>query len=224
MEPPLLTNSALLRPVTDATNVALAEEVILETPRCILRRLNPLNPFDVAFIQQLVGSEGWSQNIAAMPEVSATPEGARTYIENRPLRMYQTYGVGMLLAVLKKPSAREGTPNPCVDDGDGQRRVGSCGLFYREQFGALYDLGFAMLPSYLRQGLAFELCQEVLRWAKRTLQLSKVAAVTRAVNEPSLGLLRKLGFREREDSPQLWYGEECGPQALLEMDLLTWEC
>ena len=103
----------------------------IETDRLILRGLTLE---DAGFIRELVNDAAWLRYIG--DRGVRTLADARAYIENGPLRMYKAHGFG-LYAVLPRP---EGAA------------MGLCGVIKRETLPD-FDLGFAFLPPYRRQGL-----------------------------------------------------------------------
>ena len=93
------------------------------------------------------------------------------------MKMYAERGFGLWLVERKI----DGAP------------LGICGLVKREQLEDV-DLGFAFLPRFWSQGYARESAQGVLDYARRTVGLSRVVAITSPDNHASAKLLEKLGF------------------------------
>jgi RimJ/RimL family protein N-acetyltransferase len=106
-----------------------------------------------------------------------SPEDARRYIEQGPMKMYAERGFGLWLVERKS----DGAP------------LGICGLVKREQLEDV-DLGFAFLPRYWSQGYAYESAQGVLDYARAFVGLERVVAITSPDNHASSRLLEKLGF------------------------------
>ena len=71
--------------------------------------------------------------------------------------------------------------------------LGICGLVKREQLEDV-DLGFAFLPRYWSQGYASESAKGVLQYARASVGLKRVVAITSPDNHASARLLEKLGF------------------------------
>ena len=71
--------------------------------------------------------------------------------------------------------------------------LGICGLFRRDGLDEP-DMGFAILPDYCGQGFGFEASVAVLDHARDALKLSSVTAIVSPMNQPSVGLLEKLGM------------------------------
>jgi RimJ/RimL family protein N-acetyltransferase len=84
--------------------------------------------------------------------------------------------------------------------------LGMCGLLKRETLEDA-DLGFAFFPEFWRNGYAREASAAVLSYARNTLGLARVVAITAPHNGASRRVLGKLGF-ELERSVHLEAGGE----------------
>lgn len=147
-------------------------DVILETHRLRLRRLSP---DDAAFILGLVNEPSFIENIG--DRNVRIEEDAVRYIQNGPMASYERYGYGLYKVELRQTS----TP------------IGICGPLKRETL-EYPDIGFAFLPLFWGQGYALECSAAVMNYSRDVLGLSDIAAITTPTNEPSIRLLRKLGF------------------------------
>lgn len=145
---------------------------ILETERLILRRLS-LD--DAGFILELLNEPGWLRFIG--DKGVRTLEDARSYILKGPVEMYARHGFGLYLTELKK----DGTP------------VGLCGLIKRDALKDV-DLGYAFLRRFWGNGYAYEAASAVMAYAKATLGLERIVAITTPDNGSSIALLEKAGF------------------------------
>jgi len=58
------------------------------------------------------------------------------------------------------------------------------------------EVGYSVLPDYRRRGYAHEAVEALLDWATREHTILRFRASVSPDNKPSLGLVRKLGFRE----------------------------
>lgn len=145
---------------------------ILTTSRLILRHLSV---YDVDFIIELVNTPDWIKFIG--DRNIHTTEDAKAYILNGPLQSYQTYGYGLSLILLK----------------DCFTPIGLCGCLNRDYLSSP-DLGYALLPSYYKQGYALEICRAVLENVSNTHHITKVHAITLPTNISSVNLLHKLQF------------------------------
>jgi RimJ/RimL family protein N-acetyltransferase len=81
----------------------------------------------------------------------------------------------------------------------GPALVGSVG-YKGPPKGGVVEIGYSIVPSYQRQGLATEACQALIEsaWSRGA---DVIIAHTLEGLEPSLGVLRKLGFRPSQ-SPE----------------------
>ncbi len=145
---------------------------ILETERLILRELTRT---DADFIITLLNSPGWLQFIG--DRNVRTPEEARTYLENGPMRSYRVNGFGLWLAALKS------TKTP----------IGMCGLIKREGLDDI-DIGFAFLPEFSGQGFGSEAAFATLEYGQNILHLKRIVGITNPDNIFSIKLLQKIGL------------------------------
>lgn len=150
----------------------MVEGVILETQRLSLREFNPN---DSSFILKLVNSPDWLKYIG--DKGVKTNEGAVNYLINGPIKSYQENGFGLWLVQLK----------------DTNVPIGMCGLLKREMLENV-DIGFAMLPAYMKMGYGYEIASATMTYAKDTLNFEKIIAITDAKNQASIQLLNKIGL------------------------------
>ena len=146
--------------------------IVLETNRLQIREFLIE---DTDFIIELLNSPGWLQYIG--DRQVHTPEQAIAYLQNGPLKSYAQNGFGLWMVALKQ----EQTP------------IAMCGIIRRD-FLEHPDIGFALLPSFMGQGYAFEMASAVLTYATNQLKLAKLCAIVLAENEHSIKLLNKLHF------------------------------
>jgi RimJ/RimL family protein N-acetyltransferase len=147
--------------------------MILQTRRLALRRLHP---GDAAFILELVNDPDWLRFIG--DRGVRTEDDARRYIRGGPQAMYERHGFGLFCL------AR-------LEDGVS---IGICGLLRREGLDDV-DLGFALLPAFRAHGYAYEAAAGTVAYARETLGLPRLAAITTPDNHASIRLLEKLGMR-----------------------------
>jgi len=151
----------------------VSEERMLETERLQLRWLT-LDDADLmlaiwndpAFIRH-VGDRG-----------IRTIEEARTGMANGVMQLYDKYGYGPYRMALK----------------DDDTAIGICGLFRRDNLDEP-DIGYGVLPEYCGQGYAYEASRVIMEYTRSNLALTRVIAIISPDNEPSIGLIRKLGLR-----------------------------
>jgi [ribosomal protein S5]-alanine N-acetyltransferase len=146
--------------------------IILETTRLILREATIA---DAEFMLALLNSPGWLKYIGDR-NVHTTAEAA-AYLENGAIKSYRENGFGLYTVVEK----------------NSQKCIGSCGIIKRPEL-ELPDLGFAFLPDYLGKGYGYETANACIDFAKNNLKINELLAIVNPENEPSNGLLVKLGF------------------------------
>jgi RimJ/RimL family protein N-acetyltransferase len=146
---------------------------VIETQRLVLRQLTTE---DAAFLFRLLNEPSFLRYIGDRGVRSL--EDARRYILKGPADSYRRYTFGLFLTELKS----DGTP------------VGMCGLVKRIALTDV-DLGFAFLPEFWSRGYAVEAATAVMDYARDTIGLRRVVAITSLDNAGSMRLLGKLGFR-----------------------------
>jgi RimJ/RimL family protein N-acetyltransferase len=146
--------------------------IIIETERLILQEFIT---DDALFILKLVNCPTWLQFIG--DRNVKTKEEAANYILNWAMHSYKKHGFGSYLVRLKIM----------------EEPIGACGLFKREGLQDI-DLGFALLPQYTGFGYALEAASAVLAYAKETLKLNRIVAITTGNNTNSINLLQKLNM------------------------------
>ncbi|MFB4166850.1 GNAT family N-acetyltransferase [Virgibacillus sp. JSM 102003] len=72
--------------------------------------------------------------------------------------------------------------------------VGTLGLNNLSTWSKKAEIGFELHPSHWNRGITTEAVKEVLRYSFEDLALFRMGAVTFPQNEPSIQLLRRLGF------------------------------
>ena len=145
----------------------------LETERLVLHEFTEQ---DAPLVLRLVNEPAFLRYIG--DRGVRTVDDARRYIADGPVAGYARYGHG-LMRVVRKADAAE---------------IGMCGVLKRDSLPDP-DIGFSFFPDYWSQGYALESAQAVMRHARGTLGLGRILAITTKDNEPSMRLLRKLGFR-----------------------------
>jgi len=106
-----------------------------------------------------------------------TREEAERYILKGPVASYEQHGFGLCLVESKQSGAG----------------VGICGLLRRDCHPDV-EIGFAFLPAVRGRNYAFEAGQAVLEFGIRSLQLTRIVALTAPDNHASIRVLEKLGF------------------------------
>ncbi|WP_109301456.1 GNAT family N-acetyltransferase [Aquimarina sp. AU474] len=150
----------------------MQHKTILNTQRLSLREFDL---HDSEFILKLVNSENWLQFIG--DKGVRTDNDAKDYLKNGPLKSYKENGYGLWLVAIK----------------ESQTPIGMCGLVNRATLDHT-DIGFAMLPNYMGQGYGYEIANATMNFAKNSLNLKKVIAITDPNNHASIKLLNKIGL------------------------------
>jgi RimJ/RimL family protein N-acetyltransferase len=160
---------------------------VLDTERLSIRKFSLE---DAGFMLRLLNEPSFLQNIG--DKGVRTLENARSYILDGPIASYTKFGFGTWVV----ENAESGAP------------MGLCGLLKRDVLED-FDLGYAFLPEFWAQGYAHEAASAVLSYARDTLGLERVAAITQVDNESSIRLLKKMGFafegliRLTADTPEI---------------------
>lgn len=130
---------------------------------------------DAEFILELLNDEAFLRFIG--DKGVRTLDDARRYVDSGPRASYREHGFGLFLTRL-----HDGTP------------IGMCGLLKREVLDDV-DIGFAFLPAYRSQGYAHEAAAATMDYARDSLGIERVVAITSLDNEASGRLLEKIGLR-----------------------------
>ena len=150
---------------------------ILETDRCVIRELT-LDDLDALF--ELYGDGEIDKYTAPLYPYEEEKEFQRAYIEN----MYRYFGYGMWLVFSKETGAL----------------IGRAGLEHREYHEEIeLELGYIIGTRYQGQGLATEICEAILNYAKENTGFERINTLIEDGNVPSEKLTRKLGFVHVED-------------------------
>ena len=139
-----------------------------KTARLLLR---VIKTDDAAFIFELLNTAGWIKFIG--DRNIKTSEDADDYIQKIISNPNISYRVVTLL--------------------DNQTTIGLV-TFIKRDYLNHPDIGFAFLPSYNKQGYAFEATKEVLNDLLNQPEHSTIQATTIPENSSSIQLLKKLGF------------------------------
>ncbi len=175
----------------------MTDEWQLETERLYLRRIDLHDTGlmlavwnDPAFVRY-VGDRG-----------VRTADEARAELKSGALRLFREFGYGPFKLVRKRDAAA----------------IGICGLFKRDNLDDP-DIGFAVLPDYCGRGYAGEAAVAVLLHARDDLGIRRLTAIVSPDNEPSIGLIEKLGLGY---SGMITMPGDDEAIRLYEMDLQVW--
>lgn len=131
---------------------------------------------DAHFLYRLMNTAGWLQFIG--DRKIDGPDKARNYIDQLINRVDCTYWVVRLQSIH--------TPIGLIS-------------FLKRDYLEFFDIGFAFLPEYTKQGYAFEASNAILNKVMLDPQHQTVQATTLPHNQASIQLLEKLGFHFLEE-------------------------
>ena len=146
---------------------------VLETERLTVQ---PFSLYDGEFILRLLNEKAFVKNVG--DKKVRNLEDARRYLRDGPLLSYRRQGIGLWRVDLKVEGAS----------------IGMAGLLKREQL-ADVDLGYAFLAEHWCNGYALEATSAVMTHARKRLGYRRIVAVVNEGNQPSIKLLKKLGFK-----------------------------
>lgn len=138
-----------------------------------------IGPFDLddsEFILRLLNERAFIEHVG--DKGVRDLDGARHYLRDGPMASYERFGFGLWRVALS-------------DDG---APIGMAGLLKRDYLDDV-DIGYALLSRFHGAGYAFEAAAAVMRHARDRLKQQRVLAIVNEDNEPSIGLLKKLGFK-----------------------------
>ena len=152
---------------------------VIETPRL---RLRTASVGDAAFFLGLVNEPTWLATIG--DRQIHTVAAARAALEQGPITQQQELGYSFYIVEHRADGVA----------------IGMCGLIKRATMPGP-DIGYALLPAYCGQGLAWEAASGVLR-------LPTVYGLVSPQNQPSINLINKLGLRFERFSRQPIAGKD----------------
>ena len=141
----------------------------LETKRLFIR---PIHPKDAPFLFELMHTEGWLKNIG--DRNLHTIHETEKYIHEINEKAFFNYYV-----LLCKES---------------KKSIGILSFIHRPNL-EFPDLGFALLPEYHKQGLAYEASSQFLMKIEEQKNTESICAIALETNIDSISLLKKLGFK-----------------------------
>lgn len=163
---------------------------IAVTERCVIREMTLGDLDDLIRLYEQPGIT-WrldekGNRIPGFIEPLYPREEEKAYQEAYISNMYGYYGYGMW----------------AVTDRESGKLIGRAGLDHRE-YGSDVELemGYLIDPKYQHRGMATEVCQAILDFARDNLDFSRINALTDPQNLVSEVLLKRLGFVYLEDFP-----------------------
>ena len=163
---------------------------IAVTERCLIREMTLEDLDDLIQLYQQPGIT-WrldekGNRIPGFIEPLYPREEEKTYQQAYISNMYGYYGYGMWAVV----------------DRESGKLIGRAGLDHREyDFKVELEMGYLIDPKYQHRGIATEVCQAILDFARENLDFSRINALTDPQNFASEALLKRLGFVYLEDFP-----------------------
>lgn len=144
---------------------------ICETERCLVRETVPE---DVDSFYRIYSDESIT---AYMEDLFEDREKEKQYIRDYIEKVYGFYGFGMWTVCLKETG----------------EVIGRAGLSMREGFEEP-ELGYVIGKKWQRQGIAAEVCREILAYGRDEFGFERVRALMHPGNTASKRLCCKLGF------------------------------
>lgn len=151
---------------------------ILKTERCIVREITVEDVDALYEIYKEPFITLYMQDLYENP--AQEREYTRRYIDN----VYGFYGYGIWIVETKE----DGTI------------IGRAGIEQKEE--DCPELGYMIGVPWQRKGYAYEVCQAVIDYAKRELEMRRVISQVRKENEASVRLLKKLGFYKKGETEE----------------------
>lgn len=156
---------------------------ILETERCIIREITME---DVDALYEIYKEPSITE---FMEDLYPTREQETAYTRDYIKNVYGFYGYGMWI----------------VEKKDTGEVIGRAGVEQHEEEECV-EMGFVIAHPFQRQSYAYEVCEAILRYAKKELKLNRICCLVKEGNKASLGLCKKLGFEHI--GQQISKGEE----------------
>ncbi|KAK3373026.1 including n-acetylases of ribosomal protein [Lasiosphaeria ovina] len=165
----------------------------INTPRLTLSYLQPSNDTHCDFLVALYNSPEFIASCGGSPTPITSRDAARARLAGRFRAEHARNGYGTLLVSLKTAPS---------DNGDGNGNgipIGTVALMRGEEpdrYGAP-DLGFAVLPGYMRKGYATEAARGLLDFVAERMGVVEVFGFFDPANTVSGKVFRRLGFEDR---------------------------
>lgn len=150
---------------------------ILETDRCVVREITVE---DVDRLYEIYAEPSVTEY---MDNLYADREEEKSYTQSYIRNMYGFYGYGMWIVEVKYSG----------------RVIGRVGI---EPCGEENELGYVIAEPWRRLGIAYEVCRAVMKYGFEELGLDQISARVQRENQPSKGLLQKLGFQKHSETAE----------------------
>jgi GNAT superfamily N-acetyltransferase len=174
----------------------------IESDRLYLTYFQPDNDAHCDFLVKLYNTPEFIESIGGVATSINNREAARKQLAGRFRTEHARNGYGTYLVSLKPVSDRGNRDQSTDRFGDSLTRcvhVGTVSLMRGEEPNCYSapDLGFAVLPDYMRQKIATEASQALLTYAEKEKGVNDVLGLFNPTNEASKGVFRSLGFEDR---------------------------
>lgn len=154
---------------------------ILETSRCILRETVEE---DVDAFYEIYAEPSMTRYSEPLYEEK---EKEKQYIRDYRKYVYQFYEFGIWTVVHKQTG----------------QIIGRAGINMRDG-SEIPEIGFVIGVPWQHQGIAFEICTAILKYAEEALHMDALQALVRPENTASVRLCERLGFTPEK---RIWLGE-----------------
>lgn len=176
-------------------------DFLIESPRLLLSYLQPTSDRDCDFLVALYNTPEFMAGNGGKSSSVVTRDYARTVLEGTFREHHRRNGYGQFLVSLK-PSDADGVAGGELGPAERLRAatpIGTVSLMKGQPPNcyAVPDLGFAVLPRYMRKGYATEASLAVMNWARGEKGVTQFLGLHDPANEGSKAVFRKLGFEWR---------------------------
>ncbi len=144
---------------------------ITESKRCIIRETTEA---DVDAFYQIYGE---SSITMYMENLFADRDAELQYVKDYREKVYEFYGFGMWTVI----------------DKESGQVIGRAGVSMREGYSDP-ELGFVIAKPFQGKGIATEVCEKVLEFARQEFEFTQFMALVHRENQGSICVLSKLGF------------------------------
>lgn len=189
----------------------------IETPRLYLSYFQPAIDAHCDFLVELYNTPEFIASVGGQPTPITTREAARKRLANRFVEEHSRNGYGTYLVSLKpaggasEPAALPAAA-PFSERLAASTPVGTVSLMRGEPPNCYTapDIGFAVLPAYMRRGIATEAAQAVMDYAQHEHGVEAVLGMCDPKNDGSRATLNRLGFDHRGEMELKVFGGVIG--------------
>ncbi|OIW27106.1 including n-acetylases of ribosomal protein [Coniochaeta ligniaria NRRL 30616] len=171
-------------------------DFFISTPRLYISYLIAENDAHCDFLVELYNSPPFIASVGGRPTSITTRESAHIQLAGRFRAEHVRNGYGTYLISLRPdPEHNAHADSPLTS----ATPIGTLSLMRGEEPNCYSapDLGFAILPGYMRKGYAKEAAERVVQYAQEELGVEDVLGLHDPSNEASYAVFRSLGFENR---------------------------